>query len=226
MRLINWIKRKKYVIGLKNHKKVIVKRGACVTTSCSFEGNTVIYENCYIKDSNIGFASYIHCECSIVKTKIGRYCSIAPRVRIVNGNHPTKEIVTTHPSIYAGKRYGDLLFNKKTEYEEYSYADHLNKYFVVIGNDVWIGDSVLILNGVTIGDGAIIAAGSVIAKDVEPYSIVAGVPAHKIRYRFTDNQIETLLEYQWWNKSLQFISDNIECFWNIDKMMELIKNDG
>ena len=55
---------------------------------------------------------------------------------------------------------------------------------VYIGNDVWIGDRVLILPGVHIGDGSIIAAGAVVTKDVPPYSIVAGVPARKIRDRF------------------------------------------
>ena len=55
---------------------------------------------------------------------------------------------------------------------------------VYIGNDVWIGDRALILPGVHIGDGSIIAAGAVVTKDVPPYSIVAGVPARKIRDRF------------------------------------------
>ena len=54
---------------------------------------------------------------------------------------------------------------------------------VYIGNDVWIGDRALILPGVHIGDGSIIAAGAVVTKDVSPYSIVAGVPARKIRDR-------------------------------------------
>ena len=55
---------------------------------------------------------------------------------------------------------------------------------VYIGNDVWIGDRALILPGVHVGDGSIIAAGAVVTKDVPPYSIVAGVPARKIRDRF------------------------------------------
>ena len=59
---------------------------------------------------------------------------------------------------------------------------------VYIGNDVWIGDRVLILPGVHIGDGSIIAAGAVVTKDVPPYSIVAGVPAKKIRDRFEREQ--------------------------------------
>ncbi len=52
-----------------------------------------------------------------------------------------------------------------------------------IGNDVWIGVKAIILPGITIGDGAVIAGGSVVTKDVEPYKIVAGVPAKVIGQR-------------------------------------------
>lgn len=54
---------------------------------------------------------------------------------------------------------------------------------VQIGTDVWIGAGCIILPGVTIGEGAVVAAGSVVTKDVEPYSIVAGVPAKLIKFR-------------------------------------------
>ena len=54
---------------------------------------------------------------------------------------------------------------------------------VVVGNDVWIGGHVLILPGVTIGDGAVLAGGAVVTKDVEPYTIVGGVPARAIGHR-------------------------------------------
>ena len=53
----------------------------------------------------------------------------------------------------------------------------------VIGNDVWIGANCVITAGVRIGTGAVIAAGAVVTKDVEPNSIVGGVPAKIIRYR-------------------------------------------
>jgi maltose O-acetyltransferase len=54
---------------------------------------------------------------------------------------------------------------------------------VVVGNDVWVGARAILLPGVQIGDHSIIAAGAVVTKDVEPYSIVAGVPAKKIKDR-------------------------------------------
>lgn len=52
---------------------------------------------------------------------------------------------------------------------------------VTIGNHVWIGSRVTILPGVSIGDGAVIAAGSVVTQNVESKTLVAGVPARKIK---------------------------------------------
>lgn len=55
---------------------------------------------------------------------------------------------------------------------------------VYIGDDVWIGRRVMIMPGVTIGNGAVIAAGAVVTKDVPEYSLVGGVPAKVIKYRY------------------------------------------
>lgn len=54
---------------------------------------------------------------------------------------------------------------------------------VVIGDDVWIDGRVTILPGVKISNGSIVGAGAVVTKDVPEYAIVAGNPAHIIRFR-------------------------------------------
>ncbi|MCA9873670.1 MAG: acyltransferase [Ardenticatenaceae bacterium] len=54
---------------------------------------------------------------------------------------------------------------------------------VYIQDHVWCSARVTILPGVTIGEGAVVAAGAVVTKDVEPYTIVGGVPAKKIGER-------------------------------------------
>ena len=75
----------------------------------------------------------------------------------------------------------------------------------VIENDVWIGQNSVILPGVHIGNGAIIGANSVVGSDVEPYTIVVGNPAKKLRKRFDDELIELLQKFKWWEKSIDEI---------------------
>lgn len=54
---------------------------------------------------------------------------------------------------------------------------------IIIGSDVWIGANCSILKGVKIGNGAVVGAGSVVTKNIEPYTVVGGVPAKKIKHR-------------------------------------------
>lgn len=54
---------------------------------------------------------------------------------------------------------------------------------ITLGDYVWIGVYATVLKGVSIGEGAVVAAGAVVTKDVEPYTIVGGVPAKKIGER-------------------------------------------
>jgi len=56
----------------------------------------------------------------------------------------------------------------------------------VIGDDVWLGANVVVLDGVTVEHGAIVAAGSVVTKNVDAYSVVAGVPAKHLKWRFDE----------------------------------------
>jgi acetyltransferase-like isoleucine patch superfamily enzyme len=64
-----------------------------------------------------------------------------------------------------------------------------DRYETIVEDDVWIGYGAIIVTGVTIGRGSIVAAGSVVTRDVPRYAVVAGVPAHVIRTRFTSTEI-------------------------------------
>lgn len=68
----------------------------------------------------------------------------------------------------------------------------------IIGNDVWIGDGVRIASGVRVGNGAVIATGAVVVKDVDPYEIVGGIPAKRIKMRFGANIARNLEATKWW----------------------------
>lgn len=105
--------------------------------------------------TTIGFYTFLYASNKII---IGNDCMIAPFVYIVDSNHNSE-------------------INIKMNMQE-----NISKP-IVVGDDVWIGTKAVILSGVTIGNGAIISAGSVVNKDVEPNSIVGGVPAKLIDYR-------------------------------------------
>ena len=96
----------------------------------------------------------------------------------------------------------------------------------VIGNDVWIGAEAMIMPGVQVGHGALIGARSVVTKNVEPYTIVGGNPAKQIRKRFTENEIEMLLEMEWWNWYESQIKSAMKviCSSNIAELYEFWKN--
>jgi acetyltransferase-like isoleucine patch superfamily enzyme len=132
--------------------------------------------------------------------KVGKFCSIAEGVVIVLGGEHKTNWITTYPFWVAGEDFSEL--------RNFS-AHNGTKGDVIIGNDVWIGMNALILSGVTIGDGAVIGAGSVVAKDVEPYMIVAGNPANPIRKRFDEENVERLLKIKWWDWDINRLKANM-----------------
>lgn len=126
------------------------------------------------------------------KTTIGAYCSIGQGVRIAPTHHPMKYL-STHPFQYDVK-----LFKSVPGYNFDQKMKRLPRKATIIGNDVWIGADATIMAGVKIGTGSVIGASAVVTKDVEPYTIVAGVPAKPIKRRFSDDVIERLLATEWW----------------------------
>lgn len=107
--------------------------------------------------NNVGIGAFSILN-SIESISIGNDVMISSHVHIIDADHGIKK-------------------EEKVRSQPYTTAP------INIGNDVWIGNSVTILKGVQIGDGAIIGAGSVVTKNIEPYTVVAGVPARKIRDR-------------------------------------------
>ena len=86
------------------------------------------------------------------------------------------------------------------------------QHTVRIGSDVWIGAGVTILAGADIGDGSIIASGAVVKGNVEPFTIVAGIPAKKIKNRFEKDIVNKLMRIKWWLRSDEFIQTHRKLF--------------
>lgn len=130
---------------------------------------------------------------------IGSFCSVADNVTVFLGGNHRVDWVTTYP-------FGHI----NQEVFQHSGEGHpTTKGNVVVGNDVWLGSGCTIMSGVTIGDGAIVSANSLVVKSVPPYAIVGGNPAKIIKYRFTESQIERLLDKPWWELPDSRINDLI-----------------
>ncbi|MFE3890705.1 CatB-related O-acetyltransferase [Priestia sp. YIM B13446] len=215
-------KKIKKVMDLKiNAKRNQSKLGSLLhVNNLQFAGNNIVYKGCKLNNVYLGRYSYIGGKSKLFNTSIGAYTSIGSDVRVVIGQHPTKRFVSTHPIFYSEKNDFGTDFVKQQSFEEYKYADEKHKFSVVIGNDVWIGENVTILEGVTIGDGAVIATGAVITKDVSPYAVVGGVPAKLIRYRFSDSEIEYLLNLKWWDKDFKWIKQHTPEFLDINILID------
>ena len=149
-----------------------------------------------------------------VVVDVGKYCSISLNLNVFGYDHACinlPKVVTTWPfDSYWGVppfigQDGSMGYQKKTS--------------VTIGNDVWTGMDIHIRPGVTIGDGAIIGACSVITKDVPPYAIVGGNPFKIIRYRYTQEQIEKLLQIKWWDWSEAKIKEHYYLFNDVDEFI-------
>lgn len=130
-------------------------------TGCNSSNINIQKGACFAKDTILGNNSGIGINSIITeKVVIGNNVMMGPDVKIYSRNHKFSNILI--PMNQQG-------FQK---YEE-----------VIIEDDVWIGANVIILPGVKIGKGSILGAGCVISKNVEPYSIMVGNPAKKVKSR-------------------------------------------
>lgn len=174
------------------------------------ERNT-IQRNNLIYSSKVGRYTYTGRNTHIWNADIGAFNSISWNVSIGGANHDYHK-VTTHAFLYS-KDFeiikGAPLYDRFQEH-------------CVIGNDVWIGCNAVIGRDVIVGDGAVIAAGAVVTKNVEPYTIVAGVPARPLKKRFSDSVIEELLKCKWWNLKPEVLGENSHLF-NAEPDKEVLK---
>lgn len=214
---------KKIILKYKWKGKAIFCKGTKIGFHSSFEGMNKIYPNTYFNGS-LGLGSYISNDCEITG-RIGRFCSIAPHVRMNNGRHPyTYPYATTSPAFFSEMKQNSDTFSDSTYYEELVYIDKENRTPVIIENDCWIGEGVFITGGVKIGNGAVVLARSVVTKDIPPYAIVGGIPAKVLKYRYTTEDIEFLLKTKWWNNSKEWFRNNWRLLHNIDSLKSYYAN--
>jgi acetyltransferase-like isoleucine patch superfamily enzyme len=207
-----------YLLGfLRNFKNFSISKLTLIDKTSSFSSFTRVNRFVKIVNTSIGRYSYIGSGCFINNTQIGHFCSISWDCSIGLASH-TMSYISTSP-IFTERHNG-------TGYSWSSISIDNTPPLVIIGNDVWIGTKVIILSGVTIGDGAVIAAGSIVTKNVAPYSIVGGVPAKFIRFRFDEEIINNLLIIKWWDKpdselksKINLFQDKVESLKDLQKLI-------
>ncbi len=166
---------------------------------------TQIRTHSILVEAVVGDFTYCAGYNQIYYANIGKFCSIASFVRINPGNHPTYTRIAQHHFTYRSKMFG---FGEDDE----AFFSWRRGDPVEIGNDVWIGHGATIMPGVTIGNGAVIGAGAVVTKNVEPYSVVVGVPAKKIKMRFPEDLIPKIERAAWWDWDYDTIKERLDDF--------------
>jgi len=171
-----------------------------------FPSNTVL-----VGKMVYGFINIENFDNSEEKLIIRDYVSIANNVVFILGGNHQMNTISSYP-----------LFSKLVHLNPE--LDSLTKGSIIVEDEVWIGYGSIILSGIRIGKGAIVAAGSVVTKDIPPYAIVGGNPARIIRYRFDEEILRLLRDFNLSSFNESDIINNIDLFYdplNVAKIKEI-----
>lgn len=159
----------------------------CVLGRFTDVGERVVMAEC-----ELGDYSYVERGAEAIYATVGKFCAIASNTRLNALNHPTWR-VTQHKISYRPNEYfvGAKL--------DKGFREQRQSKRVIVGHDVWIGHGAVVTPGISIGHGAVVAAGAVVTKSVEPYAVVAGVPARRIKWRFSKSIRERIIALAWWD---------------------------
>ncbi|MGN8929727.1 CatB-related O-acetyltransferase [Collinsella sp. HCP28S3_E12] len=155
----------------------------------------------------------ISTSCRSPRLRIGSFCSIAEGVTfITEDDHPLNTFST---------------FPFKVMVLGVDEPEALSKGGIILEDDVWIGHGATILDGVTVHRGGVVAAGAVVSKDVEPYTIVGGVPARPLKKRFDNETISRLSQFDYSSVDRLFIEKNLDLLYSplVGDTIEVLLND-
>ena len=160
----------------------------------------------YLENVFLDDYSYTREFCIIQNAVIGKFANIAAMARLGPTDHPMDR-PSLHHFTYRRVMYGfadtddDQFFKRRAE------------QILYIGHDTWIGHAAIVMPGLTVGNGAVVGAGAVVTKDIEPYTIVAGVPAKPIKQRFPADIVQKLEKVKWWDWSYGTIRERLDDFY-------------
>lgn len=192
-------------------RKILIK----ITNKNQLESITLrkIYKKIYNID--VGMYSYgcFNFPDIPINTKIGRYCSFGPGIKIFNANHPS-EYIFLHPYMY------NVALGMVKE-------EPFTRTKLEIGNDVWIGANTIILPSVkNIGNGVIIGAGTIVTKDIPDFAIVVGNPGKIIKYRFSKETQNLIIKYSLYEIDKIKFYKNIKKFYDEKSFITFLKKEN
>ncbi|MFZ7092454.1 chloramphenicol acetyltransferase [Primorskyibacter sp. 2E233] len=164
----------------------------CQITNCTFGRYNEVGRGSRLAHSEIGDYSYCDRNADIANASVGKFANIAAFSRIGATDHPL-HTAACHHFLYRSNDYWD-----DAEADEV-FFEHRKSRRAYIGHDTWIGNGAMIKPEVRLGHGAVVASGAVVTKDVRPYTIVAGIPARKLRDRQPPTVAERLMALAWWD---------------------------
>lgn len=179
---------------LLDRQQLDVREGASIARNCRIRGRVTLGPHVTVGpgctlfgDVEVGRGTKLNGGIEVVgEVSFGNYCALAPDIRFQQKNHEISK-----PAMQ-GRFYGRVLDSD---------LEYMPEDPITVGSDVWMGARAMVLPGVTIGDGAVVGAGSIVTDDVDPYAVVAGVPASHIRWRFPEAIRDALLNLAWWELS-------------------------
>lgn len=192
---------------LLDRQELVVREGATVSRNCRIRGRVTLEPHATLGpdctlygDIEVGRGTKLNENIEVIgEVSFGNYCALAPEIRFQQKNHEINK-----PAMQS-QFYGRVLDSD---------LEYMPEDPITVGNDVWIGARAIVLPSVTIGDGAVIGAGSIVTDDVDPYAVVAGVPAERVKWRFSKSIREKLLEFKWWELSEDVLRDHASFFTN------------
>lgn len=173
---------------------------------------TEVRRRARLNESAIGDYTYLMERVQLDYATVGRFGNVAADARLGPTNHPLDR-PTAHHFTYRAGMY-DLGDDDESIFEWR--ADQP----VEIGHDVWIGHGAIVLPGVTIGNGAAVGAGAVVADDVDPYTVVAGVPAEPIRRRFPEDVAARIDATEWWEWDHDTLRERLDSFRDLETFLD------